>query len=124
MKLSELSEKYYFHDSSLEHSWFDKEKNELILEIELCTWMQDWYSEESDNDIEIIYLVFRNVLFSDITEFKPSNYDEILDVDLLTAENGREGIKIHIESANDFQMITIFAEDVEVKKHYPSLRKR
>lgn len=124
MKLSELSEKYYFHDSSLEDSWFDKEKNELILEIELCTWMQDWYSEESDNDIEIIYLVFRNVLFSDITEFKPSNYDEILDVDLLTAENGREGIKIHIESANDFQMITIFAEDVEVKKHYPSLRKR
>jgi len=124
MKLSEMLEKYYFHDSSLERVWIYKEKREVILEVEFCTWMQEWYSDKTDNEIDLIYLIFKNVSFSDITDFKSSDYDEILEVDLLSDASGLEGIKMHIEAANDYPIITIFAEEVEVTKISPSFRQR
>ena len=120
MKLSQLAEEYYFHDSSLEHARFDEAKKEVVLDIELCTWMQTWYSEETDAEIETIRLFFKNVMWCDLSDFKASDYDEIVDVELLPCINGAEGIKIHIESENNYQMITIYAGDVQVIKGEPN----
>ncbi len=113
MKLSELLETYYFHDSSIEEIQYNQEKHQVILKIELCAWMQDWYSEE-EPEIENIHLIFENVIFSDLPSFEQSEYDEIANIDLLEEKNGIEGIKICINAGFRYPTITIFAKEVNV----------
>ena len=40
MKITEMVEKYYFHDSGIAKVDFDQEKREATLLIDFCNWAQ------------------------------------------------------------------------------------
>ncbi|MBQ3441964.1 MAG: hypothetical protein IJG33_01830 [Selenomonadaceae bacterium] len=47
----EFVEKYYLHDSSIEHVDFDADKKVLVLTIEFCFWWQPWYKKDEPKNV-------------------------------------------------------------------------
>ncbi|MBQ2620628.1 MAG: hypothetical protein IJF84_04755 [Thermoguttaceae bacterium] len=115
MKLSELVEKHYFHDSSLCGFEYDDNGN-VVLTISFCNWMQDYYVE-GEPEILKISLRFNNVIDCDFKNYEPGKVDncEILDALPVTNEHGQQGIYFlmcDIDIDDDIS-VTIFAQDVE-----------
>lgn len=46
MKINELINKYYFHDSLVTN--ISSGNNEVKINIELCNWKQKWYLKNVD----------------------------------------------------------------------------
>ncbi len=113
MKISELLEKYDFHDSLLEKVYFKEE--ELILEIDFCRWRQDFYVE-GEKETEEIMIVFRDVSVATLPDFK-LNSDEIMDAILVNKEKDVEEIKLMLynDIKESVYFVTICAKEVEVK---------
>ena len=60
MKLSELAEKYTFHDSLVYSLERDIDNDQFIMKIELCNWAQEYYTSNMDENISVT-LTFSNV---------------------------------------------------------------
>lgn len=53
MTIQELTNKYYFHDSGINHIAYEKAKERLTFSIDLCYWAQKWYTEGDPELMEI-----------------------------------------------------------------------
>ena len=60
MTLSELNEKYYFHDSTLDK--LEYSDGELKLYVRFCDFMQENYDDRDDSNSDII-VVFQNARY-------------------------------------------------------------
>ena len=115
MKLSELESTYCFHESTIEKITYDKSAKKVVLEITFCRWIQDWYDEEKDAEIETLILTFENVSKTDCSNYTAGMYDEILSCELIVDECFGEGVAFSNTAENDFFVITIFADEVLVE---------
>jgi len=115
MTITELVEKYYFHDSSIDKVEYYPEKREATLLIDFCNWMQDDYSSDKDENI-VLKLVFTNV--SGISGETPL-FDVNMIFDCDAVDNGRaiEFFTERTDIANhteEYHTLRIVAEDVSV----------
>ena len=115
MKITEMVEKYYFHDSGIAKVEFDQEKREATLLIDFCNWAQKNYTDDQEENI-VLKLVFSNVT-SMLGEKPLLDANEILDCQVI--ENGRtlEFYTIRTDIANrsrEHVPFRIVAEDVTV----------
>ena len=110
MKLSEMVNKFYFGDSTIER--IICKENEVVFEITFCVWAQDWYDEEKDNELEKLILTFKNIIKSDCRNYNAGRVDLIKDCELIAEENGLEGIRFSSWCAEGLYSVTVFAEEV------------
>lgn len=115
MKLSELVERYCFHDSYLKSVHFDSFKKSLTISIHFCNWMQSYYQASMEK------LILINLIFSNIKYFEcdsPEKYDwryTIFDMTSTSDPSYGDGIKIVMfhDDTGEMSLIHIFAQDVE-----------
>jgi len=115
MKITEMVEKYYFHDSSIDSVEYDPETHKATVLIDFCNWMQDDYSKDEAEKI-VLKLVFSNV--SSMSGEKPL-FDVNMIFDCDAVDNGqaieffteRTDIATHSE---EYITLRIVAEDVTV----------
>jgi len=115
MKITELAEKYCFHDSGIAKVEFDSEKREVTLLIDFCNWMQDDYSSDKEENI-VLKLVFTKV--SSISGEKPL-FDVNMIFDCEVADDGQavEFFTERTDTANrseEYLTLRIAAEDVTI----------
>ncbi len=60
MKLHDLVEIHYFHDSSLNDVQYDPEQRRLEISLDFCNWMQDYFVEGMP-ELIAVKLIFTNV---------------------------------------------------------------
>ena len=60
MKLHDLVEIHYFHDSSLNDVQYDPEQRRIEISVVFCNWMQDYFVEGMP-ELIAVKLVFTNV---------------------------------------------------------------
>lgn len=117
LTLSEFEKKYYLHDSSIEKIIYDEENKNLILEIEFCFWMQNWYSKNEPSNGKIS-VSFKNVSVFEYHHHDFENILENLDTEVRQTEISDERLKIYIYEYNEiedsFWWIEIKAENIEV----------
>ena len=114
MKLNELLEKYYFHDSGYNGIVYNSATHNAIIEVDFCNWMQDYFKEGQEQNL-IIRLVFSGISsieYEGLEKADPA--DEILDQNILTDDEGLFGLDFGVYKGNlEPRHIRIFAEDVE-----------
>lgn len=64
MKIEELNEKYYFHDSIVEKILYDEKQQVLEMYLDFCFWAQDEYKESDPETGKVL------VRFSGVEEYK------------------------------------------------------
>ena len=67
MTIKDFAEKYYLHDSGIEKIFYDEKNKKLVLTIEFCFWMQNWYDETEPSNGKI------SATFENVSRFE---YDE------------------------------------------------
>jgi len=116
MKISDLMQKYDFHDSSIQDIVLSSD-TELIIYIELCNWRQAGYQA---NEPEIVngYLSFSGVVNYHIVPSLHKFDYEILSVEIgQSLDSDDEQMKIVIRATEDVAIINIQASDVEWKEY-------
>lgn len=121
MKISDLINKYDFHDSSVRNLTFSQEKKEVIIEIVFCNWRQLSY-EEGEPEILMGRLVFTDVFAYNMdANSLIFDDDEILSFTLVPNANGKEEILeiyllsiIFSEKKHETKSIRIGAKDVSL----------
>jgi len=115
MKITELAEKYYFHDSGIAKVEFDPEKREATLLIDFCNWAQKDYTDDQEENI-VLKLVFTNV--TSISGEKPFlDLNDILDCNVVDDSQAVEFFTERMAFANrieEYHTLRIAAEDVTV----------
>ena len=92
MRISDLIEKYDFHDSGVETFFFSPEKKEIVMDIDFCNWRQLSY-KAGVPEIIMGRLIFTNVFFYKIDADSPlSDDDEILSATVLPSADKNEEI--------------------------------
>ncbi|MDK2831111.1 hypothetical protein V7O61_08200 [Methanolobus sp. WCC1] len=116
MELSELIDKYDFHDSSVTSLDMTELPEKLVLSIELCNWRQSYYTEKEPEIIEII-LIFKEISYFD-TYPKPLGFldDEILLVKLTKINDYNEKLEFVIYDQVSVKSIFITAKEVNFIK--------
>lgn len=109
MTLTELDDKYYFHDSSLEAISFDQNHNSLEIVIDFCFWMQPDFKEGMPETGMI------QLIFTDVQEFKgePGSYNDLTILDIIVSENNKLTFQTIDEDNKDYMELTVIAESVE-----------
>ncbi len=109
MTLTELEDKYYFHDSSLEAIRFDQDHNSLEMDIDFCFWMQTEYIKTSP-ETGMIQLIFNGV-----QEFvgEPSSYNDLTILDIIVSEHNKLTFQIIDEDNKEYMELIVIAETVE-----------
>ncbi len=108
MSINEFLRKYYLHDSLVDKVEHDKVNNKVLINIDLCNWLQNDYSK---GDSEMIKGVLE---FCNISNYysEPANMifdsDEIITVDIV--EN--ELIKFLLHGTDDIKIIMFKASEV------------
>ena len=124
MTLTELREKYYFHDSSLEKIEYDAAGKTLALTIEFCFWMQNWYDKTTPTN-GVIRLTFEGVsLFEYDDTIADRIFSDELDSEIRDAELDGDGCLsfFSVEYAYDsdcddiYWQLKIKADNVEVEE--------
>ncbi len=109
MTLTELVNKYYFHDSTLEAIRFDQNRNSLVMEIDFCFWMQTDYVKTSP-ETGMIQLIFNGV-----QDFigEPCCYNDLTILDIIVSEHNKLTFQIIDEDNKEYMELTVIAETVE-----------
>lgn len=113
MKISEMVNKYNFHDSIVEDIRFLHDERKLMIKVELCNWRQTSYK---DGDTEIIE---GNLVFSDVKkyEIEPGSVffdsDEILETEVSQISEDNEMIKMVLLGSDNVKVINIQASNVD-----------
>ena len=115
MKLSELVERYCFHDSYLKSVHFDSFKKTLTISIHFCNWMQSYYQASMEESL-LINLIFSNINYFECNS--PEKYDWHYTMDDITSTfdpSYGDGVKIALihDNTGEMDFIRIFAQDVE-----------
>lgn len=108
MTLSELNDRYYFHDSILDKlEYFD---GELKIYCEFCDFIQDNYDNRDDANSDII-VVFHSA------EYKTNGKWQICDSEFLDQKIENDSIVFFMESSPyECGELLIKADSVEVFK--------
>lgn len=110
MKLQDFVKKYELHDSLLEYIIYNRQKQELVLDIDLCYWMQKNY-KDSEPETGMIKLVFEGVKeYSEMT-------GEVADFSILNVDvTDDNGVKISVldDENNEFHEVSFNADSVRV----------
>lgn len=115
MRITDLLEKYNFHDSLLDDVIVEDSK--VILSIDFCNWMQEDYID-SMAETEEVQLVFTQVSSITGNDYQISS-DSILDVETKTVAEGTVEVSWKVESDldNSLKIIKITCTDkVEIMK--------
>lgn len=112
MKINELINKYYFHDSLVTNLNFGN--NEVKINIELCNWKQKGYLK---NEPEMKYI---ELIFKDVTCYKFDSIEENIDYDTIlevsySGENN-EKIKFVLEDVHDIKILEFCSKNVDVNE--------
>jgi hypothetical protein len=109
MTLTELFNKYTFHDSSLEAIRFNQNHNSLEMDIDFCFWMQTDYVKTSP-ETGMIELIFNGVL-----EFvgEPCSYNDLTILDTIVSDHNKLTFQILDEDDNKYMELTVISESVE-----------
>ncbi|CDM70011.1 hypothetical protein CM240_2894 [Clostridium bornimense] len=112
MKINELINKYYFHDSLVTN--ISSGNNEVKINIELCNWKQKGYLKNEPEMKEI------EVIFKDVScckfDFIEGNidYDTILEVSY-SGENN-EKIKFVLEDEHNIKILEFYSKNVDINE--------
>lgn len=116
MTLSEFVLQYELHDSLLEAVWVDKETQTARLEIDLCWWMQWWFSEELPETARVF------AAFSGLEDlrFEPGDggVGQILKMTFYAEENELR-LDVLTGDGRDVYRLCIRAEQVQVRAAKP-----
>ena len=121
MTIKDFAEKYNLHDSGIEKIFYDAENKKLVLTIEFCFWMQEWFieGELKNGSIEV---TFENVSFYSYDDYDPSKLFGDIEPEILQTEIDSDGVLniytfefVRYEPGEDiYPIIKIKAENVEV----------
>lgn len=114
MKISELLQRYDFHDSLIESINFDKNNSRVSILIFLCNWLQKDYTDNQPENIRI-QLVFHNVTcFHREESGNHQLSDEIVDIQLLGIVGDRSQLQFLVTAWNDVRSILFETDGVEI----------
>ena len=121
MTIKDFAEKYNLHDSGIEKIIYDAENKKIILTIEFCFWMQNWYIETEPSNGKIS-ATFENVtLFEYDENISDKIFSDELDNEILNAKLENEILFLNVRETVNYQPIQeifynlrIKAENVEV----------
>lgn len=109
-------DKYNLHDSLVNNIQYDNIEKKLIIDIELCNWLQSDYTEGESE------MMNGTIEFTGISNYyhEPTNMsfdsDEILSIETLADTNSKdEKIKIVLRGDSDVKLITFNAKSIELK---------
>lgn len=96
MNIATFIEQFYLHDSSINNIGYEFFKNQFVITINMCNWMQDNFKEGQDPD----HLI-GNFIFKDAQEIKECPSGLLL--------HSNEILEVHLEqSHNDLDKLTFF----------------
>ena len=107
MLVSELLNKYNFHDSNVVELLHDQQ--DLIFKLDFCNWEQKDYVE-GDEDIKEMYLKFKNIknfVWDSPKTERDIDYDTILDITYIN-----RNVKIILED-EDISIVKFTCDSVE-----------
>lgn len=110
MEINEFFESNSFHDSWIESIDFNEDKKDLILKIDFCNAMQDWYKKERMEKAEIKTLKFVDVEEYNMLEDVLVESDSILKINV-TRENLIEVI-FYNEAMKEINILAVKCEKV------------
>ena len=121
MTIKDFAEKYNLHDSGIEKIFYDAENKKLVLTIEFCFWMQNWFVEDEPSNGRIS-ATFENVSVFDYDEnISEKIFSEELDNEILNAKLEDENLILNLRETVSYQplqeifyKLKIKAENVEV----------
>lgn len=118
MLIKEFAEKYNLHDSGIEKIFYDAEHKKLVLTIEFCFWMQNWYVECEPSNGKIS-VTFENVsLFEHDENISDRIFSEELDSEIYSADIDDDGnfVIFSVDTACDeiYWQLKIKSKNVEV----------
>ena len=116
MKIQDLLNRYYFHDSTLERLSVNETAQTVSLDLYFCNWLQSDFTPDLPKNIQV------RLLFQGVRSFKKENLEmdepsgnEILEAEMVEA--GLFGTGIHFLlynwNQNDDPHLYIYADDVE-----------
>ena len=121
MTIKDFAEKYNLHDSGIEKIFYDTEHKKLVLTIEFCFWMQNWFVEGEQSNGKIS-ATFENVSVFDYDEnISEKIFSDELDNEILNAKLEDENLILNLRETVSYQplqeifyKLKIKAETVEV----------
>ena len=121
LTLAEFEEKYYLHDSSIEKIFYDAENKKLTLEIEYCSWFEN-FDDQKDFINGKISATFENISHYSYDDYDPSKLFSDYDPEILQSEIDDTGMLIlytfefvRYEPGEDiYPIMKIKADNVEV----------
>ena len=116
MKIQDLLNQYYFHDSTLEQLSVDETAHTVSIDLYFCNWLQSDFTPDLPKNIRV------RLLFQGVRSFKKENLEmnepsgnEILEAEMV--EDGLFGSGIHFLLYNWNQSadphLYIYADGVE-----------
>ena len=73
MKIQDLLNQYYFHDSSLEQLSVDETAQTVSIDLYFCNWLQSYFTPDLPKNIQV------RLLFQGVRSFKKENLDRSID---------------------------------------------
>lgn len=121
MTIKNFAERYNLHDSGIEKIFYDAENKKIVLTIEFCFWMQNWYVETEPSNGKIS-VTFENVSLFDYDEnISDRIFSDELDNEIQNAKLENEILFLNLCETVSYQPlqeifynIQIKAENVEV----------
>lgn len=114
MKIYELLNSYYFHDSLVEEVRYFKEEEKVIIKMNFCNWLQPYYKEKEPDILEC------TVIFKGITHCNPDPWtlnldsDEINDINYDSQENSKRCyIEFILLGNDDVKLLKLSGENIE-----------
>jgi hypothetical protein len=115
MKPSQFLNLYVLHDSFVEDIKYLINENKLELVIELCNWKQKFYTD-TEPEMAKYKLVFKGVSKFEAIPNTLVDYDDILEVELLSSEMNNETVKFVLKGEEDVKILTVQAAEVDFIK--------
>lgn len=114
MRIYELLNSYYFHDSLIEEVKYFKEKEKVVIKMDFCNWLQPNYKEKEPEILEC------TVTFQGITHCNPEpctlnlDSDQILDINSDSEENSNDCyIEFVLMGNDDVKLLKLSGEAIE-----------
>ena len=112
MKINDLINKYYFHDSLVTN--ISPSNNEVRINIELCNWKQKGYLK-NEPEMREVELIFKDVSCYKFDSIEGNiDYDTILEVSY-SGENN-EKIKFVLEDEHNIKILEFYSKNVDINE--------
>lgn len=112
MKINELIDKYYFHDSLVTN--ISSGNSEVKINIELCNWKQKGYLK-NEPEMKEIELIFKDVSCYKFDSSEGNiDYDTILEVSYSVENN--EKIKFVLEDVHNIKILEFYSKNVDINE--------